>query len=187
MTSPMNRREAVRATTLVVGGLLLTSNGLVLGCAREREPAAIANRVLNENDQALMEQIADTLLPTTKASPGAAAAHAGAEINLLLSDCYDTDAQIRVVNGLKDFRKSCDAKFDRAFSALSPSQREQLVREIDAAALRSKGHYFELVRELAERAYFSSEIGLTKAHRWVMEPGKWVGCVPLTPGQPAWG
>ena len=61
------------------------------------------------------------------------------------------------------------------------------MREVDAAAVRAKGHYFELVRELAERTYFSSEVGMTKARRWVMEPGKWVGCVPLTPGQPAWG
>ena len=33
MTHPMNRREALRTTTVVVGGLLLTSNGLVLGFA----------------------------------------------------------------------------------------------------------------------------------------------------------
>jgi hypothetical protein len=184
----MNRREAVRATTLAVGGLLLTSNGLVFsGCARDREPTPIAGRVLNEDDQALIEQIADTLLPTTRSSPGAAAAHAGAEINLLLSDCYEPDAQVRVVNGLKQFRQSCDTKFGRAFNSLSPSQREQLVREVDVSAQRVKDHYFPLVRELAERTYFSSEIGMTKAHRWTMEPGKWIGCVPLEPGQPAWG
>jgi hypothetical protein len=183
----MNRRDAVRVTTLVVGGLLLTSNGLVLACAREREPAQIAGRVLNADDQALIEGIADTLLPTTRSSPGAAAAHAGPEINLLLSDCYEPETQVRVVNGLKQFRQSCDAKFGREFASLSPAQREQLVRELDATARRSKGHYFELVRELAERAYFSSEIGMTKARRWTLEPGKWVGCVPLEPGQPAWG
>ena len=124
MTHPMNRREALRTTTVVVGGLLLTSNGLVLGCAREREPAQIAGRVLNADDQALIEQIADPLLPTTQSSPGAAAAHAGPEINLLLSDCYETDAQVRVVNGLKEFRQSCDAKFGKAFNTLSPSERE---------------------------------------------------------------
>ena len=188
MTAPMNRRDALRATTLVVGGLMLTSNGLVFtGCARDREPPPIAGRVLNEDDQALIEQIADTLLPTTRASPGAAAAHAGPEINLLLTDCYGPEAQVRVVTGLRDFRQSCDAKFGRAFNSLAPSQREQLLREIDAEALAAKGHYFALVRELAERAYFSSEIGLTKARRWTIEPGRWVGCVPLTPGQPAWG
>ena len=181
----MNRREAVRATTLVVGGLLLTSNGLVLACAREPEQR-LAGRVLSADDQALMEAIADTLLPTTAASPGARAAGAGAEINLLLTDCYEPDDQVRVVNGLKELRRTCDAKFGQAFAALTTPQREQLLRDLDATALRAKGHYFELVRELAERAYFSSEIGLTKARRWTLEPGRWVGCMPLAPGQPAW-
>ena len=182
---PMNRREAVRATTLVVGGLLLTSNGLVLGCARE-QPGRATSRVLNADDQGLIEAIADTLLPSTASSPGARAAGAGAVINLLLTDCYEPDAQVKVVNGLKELRKACDARHGAEFASLGTPQREQLLREIDAAAVRDKGHYFELVRELAVRSYFSSEIGMTKARRWTLVPGKWVGCVPLAPGQPAW-
>ena len=181
----MNRREAVRATTLVVGGLLLTSNGLVLGCARES--AQPANRVLTADDQALMEEIADTLLPTTAASPGAKAAGVGTTINLLLTDCYEPDAQVRVVNGLKDFRQACKARLGGEFTTLAPQQREQFLRELDATATGSKGPYFELMRELAQRSYWSSEIGMTQARRWTLVPGKWVGCVPLAPGQPAWG
>ena len=50
----------------------------------------------------------------------------------------------------------------------------------------ARAHYFPLVRELSLQAYFSSEIGMTKALRYIMVPGKWVGCVPLKPGQPAW-
>ena len=186
MTEPMNRRDAIRATTLVVGGLLLTSNGLVFGCARA--PERIANRVLNTDDQALMEDIADTLLPTTKASPGARAAHAGAEINLLLTDCYEPEAQARLVSGLEELRRTCHARWHSPFAQLPVATRESLLRDLDGEASHAGGkHWFSLARELAERAYFSSEIGMTKAHRWTMEPGKWVGCVPLTPGQPAWG
>jgi hypothetical protein len=43
------------------------------------------------------------------------------------------------------------------------------------------------VRTLALGAYFSSEIGMTQALRYVRVPGKYVGCMPLEPGQPAWG
>jgi hypothetical protein len=182
----MNRREAVRATTLVVGGLLLTSNGLVLGCARESE--RIANRVLNVDDQALMESIADTLLPTTQKSPGARAANAGAEINLLLTDCYEPEAQVRLVNGLKEFRRTLHARFHSIFGPLPTETRESLLRDLDSEASHPGAtHWFALARELAERTYFSSEIGMTKARRWMLVPGKWVGCVPLAAGQPAWG
>jgi hypothetical protein len=181
----MNRREAVRATTLVVGGLLLTSNGLVLGCAREA--ARPTTTALTPDDQALIEEIADTLLPTTNASPGARAAGAGAAINLLLTDCYEPDAQVRVVNGLAQFRRDMHARFHAAFGTLPVATREQLLRDLDGEASHAPdSHWFALARELATRAYFSSEVGMTRARRWVLVPGKWVGCVPLAPGQPAW-
>jgi hypothetical protein len=182
---PMNRREAVKAATALIGGVLVTSNGFLIACARDSTRPA--GKVLTLDDQSLIEEIADTLLPTTPSSPGAKAASAGAAINLLLSDCYEPDAQERVVAGLNEFRKLCRQRCGDGFSSLPRSEREQLLRELDAEA-KSAGptHYFGLVRELSVRAYFSSEIGMTKALRYVMVPGKWVGCVPLAPGQPAW-
>lgn len=181
----MNRREAVKTTTAVLGGVLLTANGFLVACTRDKTMASA--RALTLEDESLIEEIADTLLPTTPSSPGAKAAGAGAAINLLLTDCYEPEAQERVVNGLEEFRKTCK-QCGGSFASLSQPDREKILREIDAEAQKEgEKHYFGLVRELATRAYFSSEIGKTKAMRYVMVPGKWVGCVPLSPGQPAWG
>jgi len=183
----MNRRDAVRTTAAVLGGVLLTSNGFLVACSRERPVASKSAGVLSTDDQALIEEIADTLLPTTPASPGAKAAGAGAAINLLLTDCWEPEKQQRVVDGLKQFRKTCDEKTNAAFETLPVARREALLRGIDADARRAgETHYFNLVRDLALQAYLSSEVGMTKARRWILVPGKWVGCVPLKPGQPAW-
>src|ERR1700730_14842070 len=182
---PMNRREALKATTAVLGSVLLTSNGFLVACARDSNRAA--GKALSVEDQSLIEEIADSLLPTTPSSPGAKAAGAGAAINLLLTDCYQPDAQQRVVNGLKDFRKTCRDRCGNDFASLPQKEREQVLRDIDAEAQKAgPTHYLGLVRELSLQAYFSSEIGMTKALRYVMVPGKWVGCVPLASGQPAW-
>lgn len=184
---PMNRREAVKAATVLVGGVLMTSNGFLVACARDSARAP-SSQLLTPDDQSLIEEIADTLLPTTPSSPGAKAAGAGAAINLLLTDCYEPEAQERVVSGLTEFRRMCRSRCGDNFAALSQREREQVLNEIDAEAQKAgPTHYFTLVRELALRAYFSSEVGMTKALRFVLVPGKWVGCVPLTPGQPAWG
>jgi len=183
---PMNRREAVKAASVLIGGVLVTSNGFLIACARDATRPA--GKVLALDDQSLIEDIADTLLPTTPSSPGAKAAGAGAAINLLLSDCYEPEAQQRVVNGLKEFRQVCRERCGNDFAALPQKEREHILRELDAEAQKAGAdHYFGLVRELSTRAYFSSEIGMTKALRYVMVPGKWIGCVPLKPGQPAWG
>jgi len=191
----MNRREVLKAATVVVGGALVTSTGLLTACAPE--PRQTAPGVLTLDDQALVEEIADTLLPTTPASPGAKAAGAGPAINLLLTDCYEPEAQQRVVRGLKEFRARCRDRCGDGFASLPRREREQLLREFDAEARRVEAatasqpaagtHYFGLVRELALRAYFSSEVGMTQALRYVQTPGRWTGCVPLAPGQPAWG
>jgi hypothetical protein len=183
---PMNRREAVKATTALIGGVLITSNGFLVACARDS--SKVPSHLLTLDDQSLIEEIADTLLPTTPSSPGAKAAGAGAAINLLLTDCYEPEGQERVVNGLKDFRRMCRERCGGDFVALPQKERERVLRQIDAEAQKAgPTHYFALVRELALRAYFSSEIGMTKALRYVMVPGRWVGCVPLAPSQAAWG
>jgi hypothetical protein len=183
----MNRREAIRATTAMLGGVLVTSNGFLVACSREQPAASKSAGVLSTDDQTLIEEIADTLLPTTAASPGAKAAGAGAAINLLVTDCWEPEKQQRVVAGLKQFRTTCNEKTSSAFEKLPTARREALLREIDAEAQRAgDSHYFGLVRDLALQAYFSSEVGMTKARRWILVPGKWVGCTPLKPGQPAW-
>jgi hypothetical protein len=181
----MNRREAVKTTAVMLGGVLLTTGGFVAACAREQKSSSTG--VLTTEDQALIEEIADTLLPTTPSSPGAKAAGAGAAINLLLTDCYEAHLQEHAVNGLAEFRRTCRKRRGADYVTLAAAERDTFLREIDAEAQHSRDpHYFGLIRELALRAYFSSEIGMTKAKRYILVPGRWEGCMPLAPGQPAW-
>lgn len=182
---PMNRRDALKATSVILGGVLFTSAGVLAACARDDRQAAPG--VLSPDDQALAEEIADTLLPTTAASPGAKAAGAGAAMNLLLTDCYEPEQQRRIVQGLEEFRARCRDRCGAGFASLTRAERERLLREIDAEAQQAGDeHWFPALRGLAQHAYFSTEVGLTKALRYVQTPGRWIGCMPLEPGQPAW-
>ena len=163
----MNRRDALK-----VGAALFASSGILVACRTDRT----SSRVLSDEDQALAEEIADTLLPTTAGggSPGAKAAGTGAAMNMILSDCYKPAEQRAVSEGLARFRAE-------NFLKLSRADRETFVRSVGKQA------WFAPVRDLALGAYFSSETGMTKALRYVRVPGKYVGCMPLAPGQPAWG
>ena len=163
MTS-MNRREAVKVTTALLGGVLVGSSGVLIAC--DRWKSASAPGILSADDQALIEEIADTLLPSTPSSTGEKAAGVGATMNLLLTDCYKADAQQRVINGLKEFRSTCGTRCGSGFASLPRQEREKLLREIDAEGQKNVDtHYFPLVRELAHGAYFSSQIGATQALR----------------------
>ena len=87
----------------------------------------------------------------------------------------------KVTDGLERLRSECRSKRGKDFLELPRTDREALVRDV------GKQKWFEPVRELALGAYFSSETGMTKALRYVRVPGRYVGCMPLAPGQPAWG
>lgn len=181
----MNRREALQATSALLGGAMLAS-GIGLGaCSGDGRATA---RAVTDDDVRLMEEIADTILPTTPASPGAKAAGVGAAISLLLTDCRDEAAQRRMLDGLATLRAVCAERCSGDFTRLSPAEREALLTEIDAEAVRAgDDHWFHLMRDLSLQAYFSSEIGMTRALRYIRVPGRWTGCLPLEPGQPAWG
>lgn len=186
---PMSRRDMLKATALASGALLVP--GLLDGCARDAGEGAAASQTSRAStaldDGGLLGDIADTLLPTTTASPGAKAAGVGATMALLLADCESLDVQRRIAAGLQAFRTTCRER-GGAFASLSQAERERLLREVDAEARQAGDeHWFTAVRELALNAYFSSEIGLTRAMRYVPIPGRYQGCVPLAPGQPAWG
>ena len=159
----MNRRDALKIA-------LFASSGILVACRTGRA----SSRALSDEDQVLAEEIADTLLPTTAGSPGAKAAGTGAAMNLILSDCYTPAEQRMFKEGLERFRAE-------NFLELSRADRETFVRSVGRQA------WFAPVRELALGAYFSSETGMTKALRYVRVPGRYVGCMPLEVGQPAWG
>ena len=179
---PMNRRDALRAAGLLAGGAMAASTGLLAGC--EMPPP---REVLYADDEALLVAVADTLLPTTAASPGAAAAGVAPVVDRLLTRCRDLATHGRVVTGLEELRRICREHCSAPFADLSQADRERLLRGFDDAARRSGApHWFDDVRELVLQAYFTSEVGATQALRYVREPGPWVGCVPLQPGQPAW-
>jgi hypothetical protein len=183
-TAPMTRREALKAAASLVGALAVP--GLLAGCAPDGRDAT-GSRASEQDDQVLLEDIADTLLPDTAASPGAKAAGVGATMALLLADCRTPEVQQRVAAGLQAFRTTCRSLGD-AFASLPRSERERLLRETDAAArLAGDAHWYATVRELALTSYFTSEIGMTRATRYERIPGRYQGCVPLAPGQPAWG
>ena len=180
----MNRRDAVKTAGLLLGGAALSASGLLTACSTEpRTPAAIPGAMtLSAEDEALMGVVADTILPDTPLSPGAKAAGAGPAINLLLTDVYDANARARIGAGLLALRqKSVN------FATLPAAERETVLRAIDAdAKAEGPSHWFHLMHELSMKAYFASEIGNTKALRYIQEPHRFTGCVPLAKGQPAW-
>ena len=75
--------------------------------------------------------------------------------------------------------------------AFLPDQRKENASGAEvsgAAAITADAptHYFRMMKELALLGYFTSEIGYTKAMRYVESPGRFDPCIPYTLGEPSW-
>jgi len=54
------------------------------------------------------------------------------------------------------------------------------------ADIKGPAHYFRMMKELALLGFFTSEVGCTKALRYVESPGRLDPCLPYVAGDPAW-
>ncbi len=82
-------------------------------------------------------------------------------------------------------------KNNKSFMDSSPEQRHDLLVALDKEAkeyqtLKRPTHYFRMMKELTLWGYFTSEIGATKALRYVAVPGKYEGCIDYKKGDKAW-
>lgn len=203
----ITRREALHHVAALLGGAALSGGDRLLAvsfdAAALEQATARGVGAFTAADVALLDEIAETILPETS-TPGAKAAKTGAFMALSVTDVYTPENQAIFRDGLRKVDEACASAHGTSFMAATPAQRltvlQALDREQKAAmdALRdaaglprrsdSEGgrHYFRLMKELALLGYFTSEIGCTKALRYVESPGRFDPCAPHTPGDRAW-
>ncbi len=187
----MSRREALLRFGAVMGGTMLGSAALVTGCATP--DARPAGELFTGADVALLDEIAETILPATD-TPGARAAGVGAFMTVMVADTYRADEQAVFLAGLGAVDDECRALHGVSFMAASGAERTALLRRLDIEQFdymqsRPPGspvHYFRMLKELTLQGYFTSEIGYTQAMRYVETPGRFDPCVPYTAGDRAW-
>lgn len=182
----LTRREALRRVSLLLGGATLIGESVWL--AAEAAPSA-SKPLFSSSEVALLDEIADTILPATS-TPGAKAAGVGPFIALMVTDVYDSRQQRVFRAGLATLDRECRKQNGAAFMACTPAQRTALLERLDAEqyAQRNSGtlHYFRMMKELTLLGYFTSEIGYTQAMRYTETPGRFDPCVPYAPGEKSW-
>ena len=84
-----------------------------------------------------------------------------------------------------------EAEKKKKAEAVLRDQRQEASKETEAnpaAAITADPptHYFRMMKELALFGYFTSEIGMTQAQRYVESPGRWDPCIDYKPGERSW-
>ena len=189
----MNRRDALSRVALILGGTVIGANIFLEGC-KPADRKVMTGLDFQPEDIAYLDEIADTILPTTASSPGAKAAAVGTFMTVMVKDCYEEKEQKIFTEGMNKLQDACRKKNDKYFMECTPQQRHDLLVELDKEQKEfSKNkkkddpdHYFRMMKELTLLGYFTSEIGATKALRYVEAPGRYDACIPYKKGDKAW-
>lgn len=187
----MNRRDALSRVALLLGGTVVGGTLFLEGCKQSDKYGV--GETFTPEDIAYLDEVSETIIPTTD-TPGAKAAKVGTFMTVMVNDCYDEKDQKTFKEGMGKLNDASDKKFKSGFMTITPEQRKQLLTEIDAeqkeyAKNKKKedpNHYFRLIKELTLLGYFTSEIGATKALRYMAVPGRYDGCLPYKKGDKAW-
>jgi hypothetical protein len=211
-TRPLpTRREVIQGLASMLGGVALVGGDRLLATTvvAHAQSSAAAGGVgaFSAADVALLEDIADTILPETS-TPGARAARTGAFMAVMVTDAYtDRDQQV-FREGLRLLDQSCRQAHGVPFAQASAAARLSVVEELDREqktqmdaraakpvarapvpaqpAADTPAHYFRMIKELTLLGYFTSEIGYTQAMRYIESPGRFDPCVPHAPGDKTW-
>lgn len=187
----MNRREALSSVALLLGGTVL--GGQLFSLAGCKSTPEMVNDLFNSDDIAMMDEIAETIIPETK-TPGAKAAKTGAFMALMVKDCYTPEHQQIFTAGLKTINESAQTQYKSSFMDLNAEQRKTMLTALDAEqkkysedeANKEKPHYFKMMKQLTLLGFFTSEIGGTEVLKYVEVPGRYDACIPYKKGDVAY-
>lgn len=206
----MNRREAIQRVAMLIGGSVIGANLFLEGCTR---PASKDVAVLFEKDKMnFLGDLAEAILPETS-TPGAKEAGVGEFIPVMIRDCYDPQDQKAFIEGLAEVDDRSKKEFGKRFQELSKSEQLEFVNMLDKEAKefqRERGkkqrelneeaekngedteqveqlpnHFFHMLKQLTLTGFFTSEVGMTKALRFVKIPGRYDGNYPYKKGDRA--
>ena len=185
----MNRREALSAVGWLLGGTLVGAD-LLVACTSK--PVKV-NDLFDQDQVTMLDEVGETILPATT-TPGAKAAQIGAFMAVMVQDCYKPEDQKVFLEGLKKLDEASDKKFGKRFMKLDSGDRTTLLSVLDKEQkeyMQTKdpeqpSHYFRMMKELTLLGFFTSEVGATKALRYLPVPGKYDGCMDYKKGDRAW-
>ena len=188
----MKRRKAIGRILLAGGGTVAAYSGY-----KWYDLKKTPDLTYLEERRKLIEHLAKKIIPATE-TPGVKEAHVQDYIILMIKDCTDIKSQNKFIGGLKDLEHYCASVYERPFGKCTENEKQQVLKYIEKKGRNFRGiigkaqnrflgkSFFNTLKEYTAGGYCSSEIGATKGLAYVHIPGKFLGCIPMQPGQKSW-
>jgi hypothetical protein len=176
----MNRRTALRTFALTGAAALL-----IPGCVSDpkKVSAALENLDITGDDEELMAQFADTLIPATD-KPGAVQVGAHIYAFIMVDDCLPKEMKDAFLAGLRSFNESAPVPGKGKFLKASADEKLETLRSLEkdrenlAEPLKT---FYTTARRYIIEGFTTSQYFLTEVKPYKLVPGPvYKGCVPLS-------
>lgn len=184
----MDRREALKRTALLMGGMVSAPAimGVLKGCSAK--PGIDWKPVFLKEDQAsVVSTVSEIIIPRTD-TPGAKDAGVPSFIDQMLSEVYSKEDQESFISGLQEFNDAANKEYGEDFADLDEEDQTAFVKKVHDAAVNAenttdpapKRPFILNMKELTLLGFFTSEPGATQVLQYVPVPGAYKGCIPLS-------
>lgn len=179
----MTRRDALLRLSALFGGTIFGAHRLLAGAAPvSATPPTV---VFSADDLALLNEVAETILPATEGSGGAKAADLATFMQEIARDYYEADERELLLSAPARLNAASGERYGgRGVLALSPDERHELLMELERT--EPPPDYYRMVKQLTVWGYWTSEVGVTQALSYLPVPGVYQGCMTVAPDTKAW-
>ena len=190
----MERREMLQIMAASLGGSIALPE---TAFAKMGEPFDASELTFfRPSQRAQVSMIAEAIIPRTD-TPGAIDAGVPGWIEVIVKDCLAPEDQNIITDGLSVLMRRCQKQHGKDIGQLTGEEQVAFLtkmnnesmaekRKAQKAGLKPRRTFLEQFKELTKFCFCSSELGATEAFEFIFVPGKWVGSMPLKPGQKAW-
>ena len=156
MSEELTRRGAIKLGAAVTVAVSLEATNAL---AAQSAPATYFTR----EELALVDELAEMIIPADDHSPGARAAKVAAYIDARLAEAFDAKDRTTWRDGLKLIEQLSRQASKRPFLESTAAQRLALLERIAAnegKPEKPEEHFFKEVKSRVVDAYYTSEIGI---------------------------
>lgn len=207
----MKRRRFLSSMAIILPATIVSTEFIFSSCK-----SGVKEEYFSEANIKLLDEIGETIIPTTSTSPGAKAAMIGEFMKVYVTDCYTTVQQNIFWVGINKVKKISKDKYGDEFQKLAILQKQDILRslenesrnykskkeikagsgdavqtgraqqEIQSSINESTAQFYPLMKGLVLFGYFTSEPGATQALRYIQTPGSYKGDVSYKKGDKLW-
>jgi len=184
----MDRREALKRTALLMGGVVSAPAimGVLKGCTA-RPGIDWKPEFLAEDQATIISQVSEIIIPRTD-TPGAKDVGVPPFIDQMLNEVYSEDDQKWFTEGLTAFNETAKTEYDEDFADLDDAEQTAFVTKVHAEAVNAENTtdpaprrpFILMMKELTMLGFFTSEPGATQVLQYDPVPGAYKGCIPLS-------